>query len=240
MIGGRRVPMIVAIAALTSCSAGNESAPTTTATSAATTTTTPPTTSAVSATTASPTTDSPPSNSATSPPTSVTAPSSTLPPDAGPAGTDVAAVTPVLQSLVNRHDAAVAAVLADPRVALEAGNALVEAYLELFTPGASFPAVVVSSWQREADEGRFYRPGPRGVMRESTVMSVSPVSDDEVEIAICSRNSVEITNEAGVVLEAQGGVSAGQLTATRVDGVWLLRELSQASAADCPAPAGGS
>lgn len=145
-------------------------------------------------------------------------------------------MTPVLQSLIDRHDAAVAAVLADPRVARAPDDALVREYLRLFVPDASFPPTVIEGWVREADQGRFYRPGPAGIMRRSTVISVTGTSADQVSITICIRNSVEITDGAGTVLEAQGGVSGGQVNASRVDGIWLLRDLSQASAADCPVP----
>lgn len=149
-------------------------------------------------------------------------------------------MTPVLQSLIDRHDSAVAAVLADPRVASDRSNPLIRDYLQLFVPQASFPSSVIQSWEREAEQGRFYRPGPAGVMRRSTVMSVSGTSDDDVSFTVCIRNSVEITDAAGTVLEAQGGVSGGQINATRVDGVWLLRDLSQSSVVECPSPREGT
>ncbi|HWL41762.1 MAG TPA: hypothetical protein VNQ73_02375 [Ilumatobacter sp.] len=129
--------------------------------------------------------------------------------------------------------------LADPRIARDATNPLVEAYFALFAPGASFPSTVVEGWVREADQGRFYQPGPAGVMRRSTVMSMTATSDDEVSFTICAQNSVRIIDEAGNPVEAQGGVQGGLVNAVRVNGVWLLRDLSQSSAEGCPVPGEG-
>lgn len=145
-------------------------------------------------------------------------------------------MTPVLQVLIDRYDSAVAAVLADPRVARDSGNVLVETYVGLFTPDSSFPATVIAGWQREADQGRFYRAGPNGVMRQSSVMEVTAQSSDEVAFTICVRNSVVVTDEAGNTIESQGGVTAGTIRAGRVDGIWLIRDLSQSSPEGCPPP----
>jgi hypothetical protein len=157
-----------------------------------------------------------------------------------PPATDIGAVTPVLQRLIDRHDQAVAAVLSDPRVARDPDHQMVRDYLALFVPGATFPSGVVEGWVREADAGRFYKPGPAGALHKSTVMSVTPASGNEVSFTLCIRNSVVITSESGTVLEAQGGVSAGEVSAVRVGGVWLLQDLSRIPATDCPAPGEGT
>lgn len=141
---------------------------------------------------------------------------------------------------MDRHDGAVAAVLADPRVARDAANPLVGAYLALFVPDAIFPTTVIGGWRREADQGRFYRPGPAGAMRRSTVMTVTTVSENEASFTVCIRNSIVVTDVNGAVLESQGGVAAGTVEAARVGGVWLLRDLSQAQPDECPAPGEGA
>jgi hypothetical protein len=132
-----------------------------------------------------------------------------------PPATDIGAVTPVLQRLIDRHDQAVAAVLSDPRVARDPDHQMVRDYLALFVPGATFPSGVVEGW-------------------------VTPASGNEVSFTLCIRNSVVITSESGTVLEAQGGVSAGEVSAVRVGGVWLLQDLSRIPATDCPAPGEGT
>lgn len=180
------------------------------------------------------------SSSTTSLPTTTTIPlatSSSVPvPDEDPPGTDVAAVTPVLQSLVDRYDASVAAVLADPSVASEPANALVNAYLELFVPGAPFPATVVGFWAGEGEQGRFYRPGPRGQMYVSTVQSVQSDSADQVTFIVCTLKSIVIVDASGAELSAEGGQTAGSVVALRVDGIWLLRDLTRIAPEVCPDP----
>ncbi len=153
-----------------------------------------------------------------------------------PPGTETAAVTPVLQSLIGRYDAAVAAILADPRVASDRENEAVLAYLALFTANSSFADGALRNWVREGENGRFYRPGPRGQLTKSTVTGVTDASADEATFSICAQNSIEITDSSGTVLESQGGQTAASVVAVRVAGVWLLRDLTAASAASCPQP----
>lgn len=153
-----------------------------------------------------------------------------------PPGTDTAAVAPVLQALIGRYDAAVAAILADPRVAADRENEVVRAYLALFTANSSFADGALRNWVREGENGRFYRPGPRGQLTQSTVTGVTDASTDEATFSICAQNSIEITDSSGTVLESQGGQTAASIVAVRVEGAWLLRDLTAASTASCPPP----
>ena len=153
-----------------------------------------------------------------------------------PPGTETTAVTPVLQSLIGRYDAAVAAILADPRVAADQERDVVRAYLALFTANSSFADGALRNWVREGENGRFYRPGPRGQLTQSTVTGVTDASEDEATFTICAQNSIEITDSSGTVLESQGGQTAASIVAVRVEGSWLLRDLTAASTASCPPP----
>lgn len=153
-----------------------------------------------------------------------------------PPGTETTAVTPVLQSLIGRYDAAVAAILADPRVAADQERDVVRAYLALFTANSSFADGALRNWVREGENGRFYRPGPRGQLTQSTVTGVTGASEDEATFTICAENSIEITDSSGTVLESQGGQTAASIVAVRVEGSWLLRDLTAASTASCPPP----
>lgn len=155
-----------------------------------------------------------------------------------PPATDTAAVTTVLEDLMGRYDAAVAAILADPRAASDRTSPEVTAYLALFTKDSSFADGALANWAREGEAGRFYRPGPAGKLTSSTVMSVTPASGDEATFTICARNSIEITDADGNVLESLGGQTAASVVALRVDGTWLLRDLTEASASECPSPGG--
>lgn len=151
-----------------------------------------------------------------------------------PPGTETAAVTPVLQALIGRYDAAVAAILADPRVAADREHEAVREYLGLFTANSSFADGALRSWAAEGENGRFYRPGPRGQLTQSTVTGLTDASADEATFTICAQNSIEITDEAGTVLESQGGQTAASVVAVRVSGRWVLRDLTEASVATCP------
>lgn len=151
-----------------------------------------------------------------------------------PPATEVEAVRPVLQELLGRYDAAVAAILADPRVASDPTNAEVKAYLALFTENSTFADGALANWARDGEAGRFYRPGPRGELTNSTVTEVTPTSEDEASFTVCAVNSMEITDSAGNVIESVGGQTAATVVAVRVEGVWQLRDLTEASATGCP------
>ena len=157
-----------------------------------------------------------------------------------PPGTSQAAVEPILQSLIDRYDKAVAAILVDPRVAANRENEAVASYLRLFTPGSTFAGGALGFWTREGASGRFYRAGPGGQLTKSTVMALTSSSTDEVTFKICALNSIEITDAAGAVIESQGGQTAASVVAVRVDGAWLLRDLTQAPATGCPQPGPGT
>ncbi|MGE3448637.1 MAG: hypothetical protein AB7H92_13775 [Microbacteriaceae bacterium] len=172
--------------------------------------------------------------------TTTTAPSTSSTSTTQPPGTDAAAVTPVLQDLISRYDAAVGAILADPRVAANPGSAEVMAYLALFTDNSSFADGALASWARDGEAGRFYRPGRGGQLTRSTITGVTPTSNDEATFTICAQNSIEVTDAAGNVLESQGGRTAASVVAVRVAGTWRLRDLTEASAATCPSQGGGA
>lgn len=153
-----------------------------------------------------------------------------------PPATDEAAVRPVLQDLMERYDTAVAAILEDPRVAASPDAPEVQAYLALFTANSSFADGALANWVREGEAGRFYRPGPAGELTSSTVTNVTPASDDEATFSVCALNSMEITDSDGSVIESVGGQTAATVVALRVDGVWRIRDLTQASVSECPEP----
>ena len=140
---------------------------------------------------------------------------------------------PFLESLIDRYDVAVAAILADPRVAADRDHEAVTDYLDLFTPSSSFPDTALQFWADEGSQGRFYRAGPRGQMYESSVRSIEVDSADQVTFLVCSQKSIVIVDEDGNQLSAEGGSSSGSVVAVRVDGSWRLRDLTRTTASDC-------
>lgn len=163
--------------------------------------------------------------------TSSTSTSTTQPP-----GTDVEALAPVLEALIDRYDAAVAAILTDPRVAADRSSPQVATYLGLFVPDSTFPDTALQFWADEGDEGKFYRAGPRGQMYESTVQSIETTSADQVDFMVCSLSSLVVVDATGRELSSEGGATAGSVSAVRVDGSWQLRDLTRVPADDCPRP----
>lgn len=157
-------------------------------------------------------------------------------PTTAPDATDTAAVTVVFQQLMNRYDAAVEGILADPRVADDPSNDHVVAYQALFVEGSTFAAGTLAFWSEEGAAGRFYRPGPRGRMYESTVQSVTAESADEATVVVCTWRSIVIVNEAGAQQSAEAGINAGSVNAVRIDGTWMLQDLTRIAPDVCPDP----
>ncbi len=213
------ISIALVFAACSSESNGATTVPTTGETLSALTTTTPPTTS-----------------STTARPNSTTTAASNPPTTIAPPGTDPVAVQTILESLIDRYDLAVSAILADPRVAADSGHQAVVAYLDLFAPDSTFPETALQFWAGEGTQGHFYRPGPRGQMYVSTVQSVQVDSPNQATFLVCSLKSMVIVDGSGNELSAEGGQSAGSVVAVRVSGTWLLRDLTRSSAADCPDP----
>lgn len=151
-----------------------------------------------------------------------------------------ATVTPIAQKLIDSYDAAVAAILADPRVASEPKNSLVTAYLALFPDGTTFAKGTVEFWASEGGAGRFYRPGPRGKMSSSTVQSVELRSATEAAAMVCTVTSIQVVDASGQKLESQGGVTGVQAVITLVGDRWLLRDLTQVSPKGCPSAGSGA
>jgi hypothetical protein len=148
-------------AVLSACSGSTASK--TTIPSTTVPTTLAPTTVPVISTTVVPTT-----TAATTLPLTTAAPTTTLAPT-----TTTVPLAVTFQSLIDRYDAVVAAILADPRVAADVTNPKIVAYLALFPPNDAFTATPLKFWANEGVLGRFYRPGPGGAISKSTVRKVT-------------------------------------------------------------------
>ena len=145
-----------------------------------------------------------------------------------------------MQALVDAYDAAVETILVDPRIAADRASPEVGAFLSLFPPDSTFASGTLDFWVGEGAEGRFYRPGPRGRMYESTVQSVSVDSIDQATFTVCTRKSILIVDASGNEVSSEGGVQAGSVVAVRNEGVWRLRDLTRIQAESCPDPRGDS
>ncbi len=171
-------------------------------------------------------------------PTTSSAPSTTATPSTSPPSTAVTneSLKPIVEQLVDSYDAVVAEILADPSIASDPGNELVRRYLALFPQDSTFASGALGFWTSEAAAGRFYRPGPRGAMYDSTVQSVELRSETEAVATVCTITSIQIVDSTGAALESQGGVNGGEVVVVRVGDDWLLRDLTEAPPDDCPRP----
>ncbi len=225
MVRDRLVAVVLALGVLASACSGDAGGGSTTDSAGPTTTVRPTAApSSTAAPTTTPTTSSAPS---TSPAPSTSAPSTALTNEA---------LKPIVEQLVDSYDAVVAEILADPNVASDPGNELVRRYLGLFPQDSTFANGALGFWTSEAAAGRFYRPGPRGVMYDSTVQIVELRGETEAVAKVCTVTSIQIVDGTGAALESQGGVSGGEVVVVRVDDDWLLRDLTEAPPDDCPRP----
>ncbi len=227
MVRNRLVAVVLALGVLASaCSGDDDDGGGSTTDAAAPTTTVAPTaaTSSTAAPSTTPTTSSAPS---TSPASSTSPPSTALTNET---------LKPIVEQLVDSYDTVVAEILTDPSVASDPGNELVRQYLGLFPQDSTFANGALGFWASEASAGRFYRPGPRGVMYDSTVQSVELRGEAEAVAKVCTVTSIQIVDSAGAALESQGGVNGGEVVVVRVGDDWLLRDLTEAPPDDCPRP----
>jgi hypothetical protein len=225
MVRDRLAAVVLALGVLTSACSGDDGGGSTTASAGPATTVAPP---AVPSSTAVSTTT----------PTTSSASSTTAAPSTSPPSTTATneALKPIVEQLVDSYDAVVAEILADPSVASAPDNALVLRYVALFPQDSAFAAGALEFWADEAAAGRFYRPGPRGVMYESTVQSVELRGESEAVAKVCTTSSIQIVDASGNPLESQGGLNGGEIVVVRVGDQWLLRDLTRVPADDCPRP----
>ena len=227
MVRDRLVAVVLALGVLSSACSGDDGGGSTTASAGPTTTVAPP---AVPSSTAVPTTTPTTSSaSSTSPAPSTSPPSTALTNDA---------LKPIVEQLVDSYDAVAAEILADPSVVSAPDNALVLRYVALFPQDSAFAGGALEFWADEAAAGRFYRPGPRGVMYESTVQTVELRGESEAVAKVCTTSSIQIVDASGNPLESQGGVNGGEIVVVLVGDQWLLRDLTRVPPDDCPRPGG--
>jgi hypothetical protein len=145
-----------------------------------------------------------------------------------PPADDVEAVEPVLADLLERHDDVVNEVLADPAVARDDHDPLVEEYLSLYSPDSLVPEQVVEAWVADADAGRSTHPVDPGHPAVASRIDgeIQAISDDEVRFPTCSEQRYASYEGDGALVEmVPYREQPGEATAVRVDGVWLLLQL---------------
>jgi hypothetical protein len=144
-----------------------------------------------------------------------------------PGATDPEAVRPYLESLLERHDAIVNELAADPTLVTERDAPLAGDYRALFEPESEVAAATVDTWIASGDDGVVMQPysdnDPIFTLRIDG--AIEAVSDDEVRFPVCGEERSIITDDGRAVQHTPYLPQPGEGVAVLVDGSWRLRRV---------------
>lgn len=148
--------------------------------------------------------------------------------DTEPPADDPEAVRPFVEDLLERYDEVTDQIVADPAVAADRDDLLVQEYLSLFEPGSDYAEQRLESWAANGEAGVSMRPvDDQHLTNESQLDGeIEAVSDDEVRFPTCDEQRFEVLDRQGRVTQrTELFVQPGEGVAVRVDGEWRLRQL---------------
>jgi hypothetical protein len=138
---------------------------------------------------------------------------------------DPEAVRSEVDDLLANYDRVVNQIIADPGVAADREDPLVQEYLTLFEPGSDFAEEVLDAWVANGEEGVSVRPfddqHPANRTRLDGEIEVEPADEARVPFCVEQRQNTYRGDQLvqGLpLLERQG-----EIVAVRVDGEWLLQ-----------------
>ena len=136
-------------------------------------------------------------------------------------------VTPYVQDLLARYDAAVNEIVADPSIAADGTNPTVEDFLDLFASGNEFAAGSLEGWTAQAEQGVALRPASdeRGVNTTTLEGPLRRVDDDTVLFGQCTVQSYVVVSDGEETRREDRKLLPGTGQAVRIDGRWLLQEI---------------
>jgi hypothetical protein len=146
-----------------------------------------------------------------------------------PTGDNVEAVEPVLVDLLERYDEVVADILADPTVARAGDDPLIQEFVGLYTPDNPAPEAAIDAWAADAEAGRSTRAAETGFPAIASRIDgdIQTVSANEVRFPFCNELRTVTFDEDGNVVEfVPYREQPGEATAVRVEGQWLLQQLT--------------
>lgn len=149
-----------------------------------------------------------------------------------PAATDADTVAPFIAELLIAHDQVVNQIIADPSVAEDPSNPLIEEFLALFDLDSESAQTLLDGWAQRADEGLRTEPFSEDYPTTSSQLDgeIEVQNEDEVRFPYCSIRRFRVVDADGnVVQEMPRQDQPGEGVAVRVDGQWRLRELSVSS-----------
>jgi len=138
-------------------------------------------------------------------------------------------VEPLVAVLLQRYDEVVNQIVADPTVVRDSNDPLVVEFRSLFDPDSDFAQESLDSWAEMADNGVSLKPQSSKYPVNVTYIdgNVIPGEDDEVSFAQCAvQRWVRFQDGKETDRSVDGALLAGNGSAVRVDGHWLLEELT--------------
>lgn len=155
----------------------------------------------------------------------------TATPSTEPSGTEPGEVRPYIVDLLARYDETTNEIVADPSVANDRENPLIQDYLAIVEPGSDAEGAI-QTWVDNAAQGISIRPYSDDAPAQVTSLDgdIEAVSEDEVRFPTCVAQNYRQYDGQGRETEFVTGQSVpGQTTAVRVDGEWRLRRLDVAT-----------
>jgi hypothetical protein len=145
-----------------------------------------------------------------------------------PVGTKPMAVTPYIQKLLKRYDAAVEKIVADPAVAKDRDDPATKEFLSLFEPGNEFAEGSLKGWVANADKGVTITRAQRSQALTRTRLEGPPqgVDEDKVTFGQCTILAYVTTTNGAVTERVDQRRLAGNGTVVRYRGHWLLDDIS--------------
>jgi hypothetical protein len=151
----------------------------------------------------------------------------TVPPDE-PTAAEPNDVVPYLEELLAGYDAAVNEIVTDPSVAEDRDSPVIEEFLALFEPGSTFATGSVDGWVDQSVEGTVLEPISADRAINTTIMEGPPtrIDDDTVLFGQCTVQSYVVVRDGDEQSRQDRVLLPGNGRAVRIDGHWLLQEIT--------------
>lgn len=151
----------------------------------------------------------------------------TIPPDE-PTAAEPTDVVPYIEDLLAGYDAAVNEIVTDPSVAEDPDSPVIEEFMALFEPGSTFATGSVDGWVAQSAEGTALEATSADQDINTTVMEGPPtrIDDDTVLFGQCTVQSYVVVRDGDEERRADRVLLPGNGRAVRIDGHWLLQEIT--------------
>lgn len=145
-----------------------------------------------------------------------------------PAGSDPAAVQPIVEDLLDRLDEITDEIVRDPSVVLDSDAAVLAELAEVHAPGEAYDAML-ATYRRNAESGLTLEPlNADRIATTHLVGELTTVDADTVEGALCIVNTYRAIDGDGYLREVKDGLPhPGRVTAVRSAGAWKIQQVDE-------------